>query len=573
MKFYIACIQKLKELVEATALNTKEVFAACSSLRVFEASDFEFLSGIVLTPEQFLNSEDISSQLNSLSADDIFWDVDAQSNLYEYYKAYLEQLTLKGENAIEIAEALDQEILYNNNQPTQKLKAYNSFLDDFEMQIETLNAVYANADADANDDEKKALYLQADVCQKRIALLLAEWRLKGFKNEVENTLKRINKLSEYDQILELKNKALSDIKTIETTGIQSASTFIKLQMIPYNFYKNENAWSSLEVNQSELETILKRAQKSLKGFNNHVLTLNYDENFISKITLSYCIITIKRPWLYKDLLSSEHVLSNAKKTTYRYAKKIILMKDLRVIFKEDLSDKDKSQIQSHSIMKFGPIFMKNQFFVNKQSKEAFIKPVTNKKIYTSNYAIKLDKNLKKISPNVMMAKSNLQAGQKRVVDRKPSKAKIQKRQVVQFEKNLDAKAVAKVAAITKLNAKANLIFKIPNFNINLQKQSNIHINLTDKLSGEGIYKAELSFKSVNTNFFKEAETDENGRLTLTLPKGNYSIGIRKNGYKQIEFVQTVQENKNITINKSMEPQEVIFDSYFLMGVIADDISF
>ncbi len=573
MKFYIACIQKLKELVDDTASSNNQTFAACSSLRVFEASDFEFLSGKLLTAEQFLNSEDISSQLNSLSADPMFWDVDAQANLYEYYKNYLEQLKLKGESAVEISEALDKALLYDNdNEPTEKLQAYNTFLEDYEILIDELNKVYAEAD-DSSEDQKKTIYLKADFCRKRIALLLAEWRLKGFKDEVENTLKRINKLSEYDQILALKNKVLSDIKTIEATGIQSASTYIKLQMVPFNFYKNENAWSRLEVNQTELETILKRAQRSLKGFNKHVLTLDYDESFIDKITLNYCIITIKRPWLYKDLLNSEHVVSNNNKTTYKYAKKIVLMKDLRVVFKEDLSVKDKSEIQNHNIIKFGPIFMKNQFFVNKQSKKAFIKPVTNKKIYTSNYAIKLDKKLKQASPSVMAVKPNLALGKKRVPVGKSTSNKQRTKPVVKLKSTVDAKVIAKALPLSKGKIQSNLIFKIPNLNSNLQKQSNIHVSLNDTLSNEGIYKAELSFKSLNTNFFKEAETDETGKLTLTLPKGNYNVDIRKNGYKELKFVQAVQENKNITISKKMEPQEVVFDSYFLMGIIADNISF
>ncbi|MFV0564365.1 MAG: carboxypeptidase-like regulatory domain-containing protein [Flavobacteriaceae bacterium] len=568
MKFYIACIQKLKELVDGTSSNTKSTFAACSSLRVFEAADFEFLSGQLLNAEQFLNSEDISAQLNSLGTDQTFWDVDAQANLYEYYKTHLEQLKLKGENAVKLSEALDKALLYNNNgEPSEKLLAYNDYLEQYETLIDGLNELYNNADADVAEDEKKSVYLKADIFRKKIALLLAQWRLNGFKDNIENALKSINKLSEYDQILELKNKVLSDIKNIEATGIQSASTYIKLQMVPYNFYKQENAWTGLEVTQNELNAILIRAQKQLKGFNNQILGLDYDETFINKITLNYCIITIKRPWLYKDLLQSEYIDSNTKKATYKYAKKIVLIKDLRVILKEDLSEAEKEQIQNNNIIKFGPIFMKNQFFINNLSKEAFIKPVTDKKIYTGKFALKLDKKLQKATPLAMPVKPNYSAAHIATVVKaapgKPLKNPIKARKPI-------AGAKAKPLVMT---AKTNLIFKIPDFKINLQKQSNIHINITDKLSKDGIYKAELSFKSLNTNFFKNIETNENGLAALTLPKGNYDISIRKNGYKELKFTQIVQENKNITISKILEPQEVVFDSYFLMGIIADEVVF
>lgn len=568
MKFYIACIQKLKELVDGTSSNTKSTFAACSSLRVFEAADFEFLSGQQLNAEQFLNSEDISAQLNSLGTDQTFWDVDAQANLYEYYKTHLEQLKLKGENAVKLSEALDKALLYNNNgEPSEKLLAYNDYLEQYETLIDGLNELYNNADADVAEDEKKSVYLKAYIFRKKIALLLAQWRLNGFKDNIENALKSINKLSEYDQILELKNKVLSDIKNIEATGIQSASTYIKLQMVPYNFYKQENAWTGLEVTQNELNAILIRAQKQLKGFNNQILGLDYDETFINKITLNYCIITIKRPWLYKDLLQSEYIDSNTKKATYKYAKKIVLIKDLRVILKEDLSEAEKEQIQNNNIIKFGPIFMKNQFFINNLSKEAFIKPVTDKKIYTGKFALKLDKKLQKATPLAMPVKPNYSAAHIATVVKaapgKPLKNPIKARKPI-------AGAKAKPLVMT---AKTNLIFKIPDFKINLQKQSNIHINITDKLSKDGIYKAELSFKSLNTNFFKNIETNENGLAALTLPKGNYDISIRKNGYKELKFTQIVQENKNITISKILEPQEVVFDSYFLMGIIADEVVF
>ncbi|MFV0541060.1 MAG: carboxypeptidase-like regulatory domain-containing protein [Aestuariibaculum sp.] len=569
MKFYIACIQKLKELVEDTNSKSNTNFVPCASLRVFEATDFEFLSGKLLNTEQFLNSEDISAQLNSLSTDKTYWDIDAQSNLYEYYKLFLEQLQLKKPQDEMTVSIPDKKLLYStDNEPSEQLLLYNKYLEQYEQLVDELNELYSGFENDtASEDNKTTFFLKVDIHQKKIALLLAEWRLKGLKDTIEKALKNINKLSDYDKTLKLKNKILSDIKNIEAIGIQSMNAYVKLQMVPYNFYKNENAWTSLEVNQSELKSILSRAKKDLKGFNKDIINFDYDETFINKITLNYCIITIKRPWLYKDVPISKYIDSNTKKNIYTYAKKIVLIKDLRVILKENLSQAEKTAIEANNIIKFGPIFMKNQFFLNKTSKESFIKPITNKKIYSSKYAHKVDKKLVHAAPLIMAVNPKTTIKPQTVKDKKATIVSTRLRIVTP-----KIKPETKPKPLITFNAKSALLYKIKDLNIATIKQSNIHIKISDKLTKDGIYKAELSFKSVNNNFFKEIETDEKGTFSFSLPKGTYNVSIRKNGYKELEFNQAIQENKNINITKILEPQEVMFDSYFLMGIIADKVT-
>ncbi|WP_369048646.1 hypothetical protein [Tenacibaculum sp. UWU-22] len=578
MKFYIACIQKLKEQIEMVA-NKKSLFVACPSLRVFEANDFEFLSGKKMDAETFLNSEDISIQLNSMSTNSTYWDVDPQINIYEHYKQCLEQINLKEKKTIQASVENEAKILYKNNkEPSEELELYNQKMEEYDLLIDELNSLYIDYDSASIEEEKKVFLMKVDVLEKKIALHLANWKLNGAKDKIEAALESLNKLSEYDQFLALKQKVISDLKSIEATGIQSTSVYAKLQMIPYNFYENENTWNTLELDYTELEATFNRAKNNLKGFNVDIFDFDYDESFIKKITLNYCIVSIKRPWLKNELLTSNFTTAKSERTAYIYAEKIALVKDLRVILK-DLTIAEKTEIQNNSFIKFGPIFMKNQFFLNKVSRESFIKPIVNKKIYRNNMVFKIDKKLMATSSQLMPTKKAVNSKLTTPLNRKS----IQKKQAISQRKTVfkpmhmirnvnikpgSAKIMNK-ASLKPLPFKAAMVFN-PVW-INTQHQSNIFITVVDKLTKDGVYKTEISIKNKNTSYLKVVETNEEGFVKCVLPKGTYDVNIRKNGYKEFNFVQAVSENKNVTINKNIEPQEVVYDSYFLMGVIAKQI--
>ena len=89
------------------------------------------------------------------------------------------------------------------------------------------------------------------------------------------------------------------------------------------------------------------------------------------------------------------------------------------------------------------------------------------------------------------------------------------------------------------------------------------------MSETGIYKAEILIKGINDTYLKEVETDQDGDVKVLLPKGTYQIDIQKNGYGKMSFRQQVLENKNIDVKKVLKPKEVIYDSFFLGGVIGE----
>ncbi|KAA5822293.1 carboxypeptidase regulatory-like domain-containing protein [Algibacter amylolyticus] len=582
MKFYIACIQKIYETVKPSMVNSTDEFVACPSLRVFESSDFKFLSGKDLTQNDFLNSEDVSMQFNSISNTKGFWDIDPNLNLFDLYKSRIAQLKTKNKTILKNELKKDFDLLYNSDESeTETLQNYNEKLAEYDDLLSQFESLVETFDSELTDDEKKALSQRLDVIDKKIGLHIALWKLNGLKDTVDNALSRINHLNEFDQFLvELKN-IRSHIQNAESTGIQSLTTFSKTQIVPYDFYSNDFAWSSLEVLNTELNGLFSNAKKNLVGFNEGLLDFEYEEDFIEKVTLKYCLINIKRPWFKPDALLHDFV-EPIKTKSALYAKKIVLIKDLRVILKEDLTSVEKSNIQKNSIIKFGPIFMKSQLFKNKTSRKDFIKPITNKKLYKANIFSKIDAKIMLKSPRIMAVNPKLMAPAlltkskiKMATNKKVASPKalhvnmrpiaVNKAQALK-QKSITAKPQL---AHLKLDPK-KLMFHTINWT-NITNQSNVHFTIKDNLTNEPLYKSEISIQNRSTNFYKEIETDESGKILVKLPKGGYNVSIRKNGFKELTFTQIVQETKNLNILKKLVPEEIVYDSYFLMGIIGEQV--
>ncbi len=577
MKSYIACIQKLSEIVNETTMNEKEKFLACPSLRMFEAGDFKFLSGEDLSPQDFLKSEDLSLQLDSLSNETNFWDVDPNNNLFEKFKNKINQLKTKSKSSLKLDIENDLKLLYNTDESeTELLESYNEKLMEYEEFIANYEEVLEEYEDDLTDNEKQLINQKLDVISKQIALQFARWELNSVKSSVEAILEKVNHLNDYDLFLGKLKEIKSALRNSELTGMQSNNAYNKLHIIPFDFYENDNTWSSVEVTNAEFDGLFKKAKQSLKGFNESILEFDYKEDFIERIKLNYCIVNIKRNWLVSSVFDSEYV-QKKRTTPSTYAKKVILVKDLRVILKEDLTEVEKVEIEKNSVMKFGPIFMKNQFFKNKVSKEAFIKPITSRKLVKNKRFKKTDVKIAAKSPTLVMNPKLMMVNTKaRRVVSNPQKPKGRTAKPLNTRTRarvITSKPTAKKQPIL-LTSKTAMIHKIDwsKFKKNKAKASTLHFDVKDKRSNEEVYKAEISIQSRNTNMFKEIETDENGKITTTLPKGSYDVSIRKNGYEEISFIQAVQENKNVNIAKKMEPQEVVYDSYFLMGIIGETIN-
>ena len=571
MKSYIACIQKLKDLVTQTNLKSSEAFIACSSLRVFEAEDFKFLNEVQLEAKDFLKNEDLSYQLNSVHPDTGYWDIDPNMNLFDLYKSAITDYKIKPKTLFEKSIEHDISLLYNpDDSETKLLSTYQEHLDTYNELVENYQSIVEEFNPELPDIQQKDLRQRLDVQSKTIALHFAKWELNSVKSKVEHALKQINQLNDYDLFLEELQMIKQALVQVEQTGLLSSSTYAKLQITPIDFYQDELAWSALEVNNSEFTPLFKKAKTNLKGFNESVLSFDYKEDYIEKITLNYCIISVKRQWLNKHILNQPYRVPQPNNPTYIYAQKVLLIKDLRVILKDNISDAQKKEIEASNIIKFGPLFMKNQFFLNKHSKQSFIKPITNKGLVKNNIIKQVNRKLH-IPANATKSSPKPQANLK--INKARSKF------ALNFLKNRKTSTTTINPKIAKPIASAKIAVK-PDFQLfykidwkNAKNQSVIHFTVSDKLSKEGIYKTDISIQNQNTNFYKEIETDERGLIKVTLPKGRYDVFLRKNGYKELKFSRDVQVNKNQHVSKQLEPEEVVYDSYFLLGILGESITF
>lgn len=574
MKSYIACIQKLKEITEETNTNNQEKFIACPSLRLFESEDFKFLSGENLSPQDFLKSEDISLQLNSLSNHENYWDIDPNLNLFDTYKNKIERLKVKTRVILKKSCDDDIKLLYLPDETeTDLMASYNEKLLGYDELIQEYQEIVDEYDDSLSDLEKKSIEQRIDIVVKTIALHTAKWELNSVKSTVESTLEKINRLNHYDLYLNSLNEIKSKLKNSESTGIQSNDSYNKLHIVPYDFYENDNNWNSIEIQSKEFDSLFNKAKKTLEGFNESILEFDYKEDFIEKITFNYCSISIKRNWFQPAILHNEFVENKIAKNQYTYAKKVMLMKDLRIILKENLSSTEKKEIEKNSVIKFGPIFMKNQFFRNKISNEAFVKPITSKSLIKKRIFKKMEIKIDKASPSLattLKPKPKVVTRSRRATPLATHRVNPTMMARISTKKDSNIKLHKVNTSAIKLNAKMALIHKV-DWN-KTKTQSNLHFTLKDKHTKEPLYKSEISIQSKNTSLFKEIESDENGKISTTLPAGSYEITVRKNGYKEVKFTQAILTNKNQNISKTLEPKEVVYDSYFLMGIIGEKIA-
>ena len=576
MKFYIACIQKLNEIVNETTMSSDDSFVMCPSLRVYEANDFEFLSGESLNVQQFLRSEDISMQFNSLSRIQNLWDIDPNANLFERFEKMVAKIKSRTKDSDLTDLSGDMAILYEpSGKPTSRLKAYTTHLEKYDELTNTYLEIIDQINDSLTDDAKSALKLKSDALLRQIELHVSLWISAGFKNVIEKALGNVNKLSEYDRFISYWDEAKGEMENSKRTGIQSLMSYAQMQIIPYNFYKEEYSWNSLEIDANDLDPLFERAKKPLSGVYDNILEFDYKEDFISKITLNYTIVNIKRPWLKSDLLSSDFIKGIADREKYIYVRKVVLIKDLRVILKENITSEERNILQGNSFIKFGPIFMKNQAFINATTKETFIKPITSKFLYSDKIIKSIDKKLlQEIKTTVNVPQADVPiAKPASPVFNMSARAKLLKYKLAQAKVGQPVEAKPKPQVATPAMAVLPIQYMVfPIAILSDKAQSNIHFIIKDQYNEQvGIYKAEISIKDLNSSFFKEVETNEEGEITMGLPKGTYEIKIRKNNYKEMVFTQAITENANVNIAKKLEPKAVTYNSFFLIGVVAGQI--
>ncbi len=566
MKFYFALVQKIKNTLETTTRTSETIFRNCASLRAFEPSDFEYLVSTEIAHEDFINKEEISIQLNSMSAPNAPWDIDTNRNLFSAYSNAIERLKLKDRDDYVVSDANEIRILYTDqNEKNEKYKRYLKFLEDHDNLVEEKISLMDDQDEMEEDIYRSKLA----VINRKLSILLADWETIGHKHEVESALAKINEVSGYDAFLANLEDVREKLRSAGQTGLASQSEYSALYLSPLKFHKNDDSWSDLSMSKSEIPKLFKEAESELLAIGDGPMDIEYDETYIESISLKYCVVDIRRQWLDEPLLNSEYIQKRPAPLELLYARKIILIKDLSIMLSKAGIKKVKSSKAPLQFRTLGLVF--NSTVKMESAKHAMIKPVSNLKFHKLA-AKSMAKIVAKAPAQFLRANTvtatipTVSAAAPATTGRRGGGAggKKPKRPLA----NLRAKFSPKfsMSAVTH-KLYTGVVQQKPK-----KKQSNIHFEILDSFQNDGIEDVDISLESKNSSFFTEVTTDDSGRVTLALEAGRYNMVIRKNGYSEVNEVIDIKSNSNKTVKKKLEPKEIIYDSYFLIGVLGKKIS-
>jgi len=579
MKYYIALFQKIKEYSKTLNANPSEIALICPSLHVYKDSELKLLLPQLLIADELkgealLKKQDMSFQLNSLPASDQYWDVNPANTLFDVYGKLInskqEPSAITG--AAEIAAA--QSYLYlPDGKPTKQKKAYDKYLGLFDGLLMEWEQHLATFNDLQTDDEKTLWIEKLNVILLKKEKMVIDFKLLGFKKEVETAFAKINKMDEFDAFLSNLISSRNIMDASQKTGIQSMESYHDINFVPYDFMSGSNGWLSLSVDKKELDVLYEAAQTEQSIFQDELLSFDYDEQMILGIELEFSIVTMQRNWfslasLVSDFfkwnepmtISDGQTISNAFLLS-AYPKRMILIKNLKINLDPNVKQAEVSNLDQ--IIYFGPIVMKNQLFVNAGNNTRFIKAIRNKDVLASA-------NVKYFRTKAAAADPVSAPVAATAPAAAPLMGTIRTSPVMT--------ASIRTRVIDHRTPQWNhLVFNPGLFHpvvinpLPVISLATVVLAVKDSVSGAGIYKSEISIMGVNNKYFKEIESDQEGTTNVELPVGNYTINIQKDGYKILEEPLNIENLNTLSKNYSLIPESVTYDSFFLIGMICEKL--
>ena len=593
MKYYISIFEKIKELYQAQSLNMNEQFMLCPSLRVYESKDLELLLPNSLTNAEnkglaLLQKEDISYQLNSLPLSADLWDVNPDNTLFDAFREILETpLTTKSLPDEAIDPAANSVLYEPTGKQTAAFKLYEKYSKAYEKTINDYENHIGKYSALSSDQEKIAWEERLDLLTRKKEKALSDLIVLGKKETIENAFDKINLQSGYENFLKDWSNARTLLGLQVKTGIESLEQYFDLHFIPYDFMQTDNGWNKLELDKQELDNLYSKSEKFSDLMADGLIDFDYDDKFIKGIDLEFSVVTLLRNWFNKKALLSEYFRwegekpiadgteISAKFLLPAYPKKIIFIRNLKIYINEEAFNTQK--LDPLSVIKFGPIFLKNQVFTNKKSSENFFKAITNNRILKSEQLTgienKLEEVIKPVSTRVVVSPSGpgsvIRGGferiskPERVVNRDPGSIRILGRE------KLTASTIGNPVnkdLLIKTKLDLSMFNKRKLFSTGLSKVS---FEVTDKANRTGVYKADIAIRGVNVNYSSSVETDADGLIASELPAGKYEIEIRKDGYEMDKSEMDVLQNTPLKVSKDLRVKNVSYKDFFLIGAICE----
>ena len=584
MKYYIALFQKIKEYHKTQSSNENEIPLICPSLRVYDNSEMELLLPQMLIKEELkgeglLKKQDLSFQLNSLPSSEKFWDINPSNTLFDVYNKIIKtkQEVSINENTAEIEQA--EKMLYANGKPTKEKKAYDKYLGLIDKLLEEWQEHLSKYNDLQTDPEKEAWLEKLNLILLKKEKLMVDHKLLGHKKNIETALDKINKMDGFDIFLKNLENSRNIMEVTEKTGIQSLESYHDLSFVPYDFMSNDSGWVKLFLNKKELDELYEAAKTQKHEFPEEILSIDYDEKHITGIELEFSIVTMQRSWFSLPTLTSDYFkwqndtpISDGQTISNdfllsAYTKKLMIFKNLKINIDPTINAAAVNNI--NQLIHFGPIIMKNQLFINSNNNIRFIKAIKNKETLDSA-------NIKYYSRKMAAAAPAPAAPVAAApVVAAPVAAVISPR-VMTMRADAVAAPVAEppkpvrpiIAGTGILHINPILFQPVIVTNTSLTQ---IILNVTDSVSKLPVYKSEISIIGTNNNVFKEIESDEKGTIEFQLPIGNYTIKIKKDGYKIYEGELKIENSNPVSKEFLLVPQSVTYDSFFLIGMICEKL--
>lgn len=583
MKYYVALFQKIKDYYKTQSSNPNEIALICPSLRVYEDSEMKLLLPQMLIEDELkgealLKKQDLSFQLNSLPSFDKYWDINPSNTLFDVYNQIIntnQEISIQDDD-IETEQA--KKVLYDaKGKPTKEKKAYDKYFNLFEKLILEWQDHISKYIELQTDNEKEIWLEKLNFILLKKEKLIVDHKLLGFKKVIEDALAKINKTDGFDIFLSNLNNSRYTLEGSKKTGIQSLESYLDINFVPYDFMSNNNGWIKLSIEKKELDELYEIAKVHKGDFAEEIISIDYEEKNIIGIDLEFSIITMQRSWFsLSSILSGFFKWNEAKSISdgetisnefllSAYPKKLLLIKNLKINIGPDVSSNDVSNI--NQLIYFGPIVLKNQLFTNQNTSVKFLKATTNKDIIKSDqlhYLMKKGIETKIVTNETKTATiSNLNIDE-------PSKPVVAP---ATFSKPLTGNTVSLKSInrpiLTSVAVNPRLFNVLPVTPV--VNKANVFFTITDKLSNEGVYKCAISIKGSDNNHVFDIETDSNGLINFEIPFGSYSIECRADGYKLYKSNFRVENTNNLTLSHILERDEVVFKSFFLIGMICEKL--
>ncbi len=576
----------------------------CPSLRVYENEELELLK-----PQSLLNDDqkkalsiikkqNVAYELNSVPISPNFWDLNPNNSLFDIYRDILDKNNLKDleENLNKVIQNQSAVLFDAKGADTKELKAYKKYQTAHETAITNIASHLELFDGLDTDEEKNNWNDKLITLNNLKALAFSEWKVKGFKDLIEQELARINKTSDADLYLTMAQNAKNTFDAAEKTDVINNSSIHDINFIPYDFMENESGWNSIRLEKAELESLHAEAKNSNENLPSEILSIDYDESVIQAVEFDYSFVHLKRNWFNKNfMLSNMFEWNEPKKISDgqtissdfklpAFTKTMMLIKNLKIVL--DPSITSDTVNDPNQLIYFGPLIMKQQLFVNKNNNQKFLKAVTNVRTIKSDQLNTLTK--KTAAPETLTEDFTAKPAIQPVTETPKA--------TPAFNNKINLGAMGAVRNLRPVISTPHVAtpvktqptpiktvppgvrtpIKIPGIfvpiRIPVQTQptaANVQFRVFDKINNDPVYKCSISIKGTNNSRIFEIETNEIGMISQMVPVGEYSIELRVDDYAVLSQKFSVTNTNPLNLEYRLQREEVKFKSFFLIGMICE----